>query len=301
MRTLIFFLIILTTFKTKADAQYIEFSTYFAIEDATGRKDTLWYEANKNGSLEVVDTQLGESEVKQPIDSSLFFIIGSPTYSDKKFFLSKIIINNADTYNAIGFIIIFINAKFPVKIRMDRSFIDKSNEFDYRYTNYFMTYCQNPFLMDYPLMWYDAEGFECLQEEVVNIQDPRIKKAEYSCNDHYVYQIDVMGKGVQTFYGVEIATIILDDYCYSHLGTNPKVDKDPIIIAPNPAGEILKVKLNNGNMTQYDIYDMSGRKIMNGTSEYGNTIDITRLDPGIYIISMFDNHRNVYRQKFVKR
>ena len=281
-------------------AQPKEFSTYFVVEDAESRNDTIWYKADKDGSFDKIDISLGESEILQPIDSSLFFVIGPPTYSNNEFLISNDVVSNATTYNQIGFNIIFINAKFPVKISLNRNFIDSSNEFDYRFTNYFMTYCQNPFLMEFPMMWYDAEGFECLLNNPVLIYDPQVKKSEYSCNDHYLYEIDVMDKGLQTFYGIEIATIILDDYCYSKLETNKNTDVNQTIIYPNPANDYLKVKLITGKDLNYTINGITGGTICKGKSEHEGTIDINKLQPGIYIITLSDDCKNTYRQKFVK-
>ena len=183
---------------------------------------------------------------------------------------------------------------------MDRSFIDHLNEFDYRYTNYFMTYCHWPFLMDFPLLWHDAEGFECLLNNQIVIEDPKIKQSEFSCNDHYVYDIDVKDKGVQTFYGIEIATIILDDYCYRKLETNNHIDEHPPILYPNPANNYLKVKLITGKDLNYTINGITGEFIVKGKTENEGTIDINKLQPGIYILALSDDHKNTYRQKYVK-
>jgi len=297
MKTNLILLAILLCFSNYSYAQYKEFSTFFTLEDATGKKDTIWYEANKNAHDYELDADLGEVEVKEPIDSNRFFIIKHWDSFTNPLYLSNKIANKATTFQAIGFNIIFINAEFPVKITMDRTFIDPSNEFDHRYTNYFMTYCQWPFLWE---IWYEVPGFECLLTEPIYIEDPRIKKAEYSCDNHYVYEIDVKDKGIQTFYGIEIATIILDDHCYSQLETDQNIMEEKVLIAPNPAGDHLRVRLNAGSDIKYFITDISGRLISRGISEYESTIAVSALTSGVYIISMTDSNHKTYRQKFVK-
>jgi|GEM_PF-2691884 len=297
-KRLLYLLMFLALVSIEGSAQYKEFSTFFALEDAAGKKDTIWYEANKNAHNYELDADLGEVEVKEPIDSNRFFITQFPDNLFDPPYLSNKIVNKAYTDYDIAFNIIFVNAEFPVKITMDRAFL---NEFDYRYNNYFMTYCNWPFLMDWPLMWYDAKGFECLLTDPIHIQDPEVKKAEYNCNEHYVYQIDVKGKGLQTFYGIEIATLYLDDYCYSQLNIDRERQTAQIIVIPNPAGDHLRVRLSAGNRLPYSIVNMAGRHVSKGITEYDGSINMSTIISGVYVITLTDSKHKTYRQRFIKR
>ena len=71
-------------------------------------------------------------------------------------------------------------------------------------------------------------------------------------------------------------------------------------IAPNPATDILQLKVkNNQTINQITIRDITGKTVMSPTSN-NNTVDIKKLTSGIYFLQAKINDKTV-TQKFIKK
>ena len=71
-------------------------------------------------------------------------------------------------------------------------------------------------------------------------------------------------------------------------------------IAPNPATDILQLKVkNNQTINQITIRDITGKTVMSPTSN-NNTVDIKKLNSGIYFLQAKINDKSVI-QKFIKK
>ncbi len=275
--------------------QYKEFTTFFALEDAAGRKDTIWYEANNNGTYGY-DPSLGEVEVKQPIDTNLMFItVSGDDYLYKPLFLKDRIVNPSYTNYEVDFALIFINAKFPVKMTMNKAFLDNVDYIGYKLTNYIMSYCQWLFLYQ---DWYKAPGFECLLDDPIWINDVNEKKVEYFCPEHLIYDINIQGRGMQKKDAVLITTFS-NGYCYQ---LNSEVIPSPTsqLFYPNPTRDYLRSGLLREKDCSYEVLDMSGRYLLKGRKISGEDIDVSSLDTGMYVLWVMNEQKMVYRQKFVK-
>jgi hypothetical protein len=77
-------------------------------------------------------------------------------------------------------------------------------------------------------------------------------------------------------------------------------------VFPNPTKDEIKVIINSGydikeNNTRYEISNLSGQiLIANTLSSMNNSIDLSNLVPGVYIIKIFEG-ANVHSQKLIKR
>ncbi len=73
-------------------------------------------------------------------------------------------------------------------------------------------------------------------------------------------------------------------------------------IFPNPANDIINVKLNNPAtvINHAGIYDMNGRFVMN-SNLVNQTIDVKTLTSGSYLLILKDAQGNDYSQKFIKK
>lgn len=276
--------------------QYKEFTTFFALEDAAGRKDTIWYEKNNNGTYGY-DPSLGEVEVKQPIDTNLMFItVSGDDYIHEPLFLkNKIVSKSSVNYSIGGFGIIFINAKFPVKMTMNKAFLDNVDDIGYKHTNYIMSYCLDPFLFQY---WYEVPGFECLLSDPILINDIGEEKAMY-CPYQLIYDINIQGKGMQKKDAVVI-TSFPDEYCYQQLNSEVIPSSASQLFYPNPTRDYLRSGLLREKDCSYEVLDMSGRYLLKGRKISGEDIDVSSLDAGMYVLWVMDEQKMVYRQKFVK-
>jgi hypothetical protein len=61
--------------------------------------------------------------------------------------------------------------------------------------------------------------------------------------------------------------------------------KPEVIVYPNPANDLLHVRVLNGSgKLSYEIYSITGVKVLEGSLENSQKININTLQPGIYII-----------------
>jgi len=74
--------------------------------------------------------------------------------------------------------------------------------------------------------------------------------------------------------------------CLTYVGVT-QLNSNQLNIYPNPASDILTVKINGSEIpaAKYTITDLEGRMILSGTIMQGiNNIDITLLTEGVYLI-----------------
>jgi len=107
-----------------------------------------------------------------------------------------------------------------------------------------------------------------------------------------VYQATAIASNETSFsQGLEIVVIVCT-------GIN-EVNESKYAIYPNPAGSFLNVKMQEKHFNSYIITDISGWMIQNEKSPNQNTIDISKLVPGIYFIQLIDDI-SVTQLKFIK-
>ena len=99
----------------------------------------------------------------------------------------------------------------------------------------------------------------------------------------------------QTFNAVEGSGSSCDT-----LGVNDNELASDFILSPNPTKNVLNIstgiQLENAF---FNIYDISGRRVMTNSLNNSKTIDVTQLTAGNYIISIVSD--NIIRnQKFIK-
>jgi hypothetical protein len=71
-------------------------------------------------------------------------------------------------------------------------------------------------------------------------------------------------------------------------------------VYPNPVVNVLYVKNTSAQPTKYEIIDLQGRVVKQGTFGVNKrSINVSRLNPGVYIIKLSDG-KNIIRTKFVK-
>lgn len=76
---------------------------------------------------------------------------------------------------------------------------------------------------------------------------------------------------------------------------------EPLNVWPDPSADILYLKWNNlADYGHYTITDLFGRPVMNGTTEAGQSIDISSMSPGPYFVSVKSENKYL-RTKFVKQ
>ncbi len=86
----------------------------------------------------------------------------------------------------------------------------------------------------------------------------------------------------------------------------PSFENKNLTLYPNPADGFLNFIITGNvvdNLSQIEIYSIDG-KLMNTISQFSsqNRIDVSNLNPGIYIVQFYDkNHEFIFSKKFIKR
>ena len=65
---------------------------------------------------------------------------------------------------------------------------------------------------------------------------------------------------------------------------------------PNPANQLITIP-SSLQVSGYQVYDLSGRSVLNGAE---NVVDISTVDRGTYIIQVTDTNGELYAERFVK-
>ncbi len=86
--------------------------------------------------------------------------------------------------------------------------------------------------------------------------------------------------------------------------SSPVVNEyNPVLrIFPNPAAEDLQIE-SDTTVTAIRIFNISGIPVMEktGRMDYGTTLNISRLSPGLYIIKVFLNEGDIITRRFIKK
>lgn len=107
------------------------------------------------------------------------------------------------------------------------------------------------------------------------------------------YYVIFDGKGFETVkFNMELNLGLVNSIEYEN--------RDEIKIYPTPCSDILFIeKLNTQNKEFYQIYDISGRIMFDGYVT-DNSINVTHLDPGIYILKSLSTEKKILYKKFLK-
>jgi hypothetical protein len=83
---------------------------------------------------------------------------------------------------------------------------------------------------------------------------------------------------------------------------NSKDSKTGILIYPNPSSDILNIQLSGDqSVSEIRIYDQLGVNVFQNefTGDFSGTIDISKLIPGIYNITIITKKREVLSSVFI--
>lgn len=79
----------------------------------------------------------------------------------------------------------------------------------------------------------------------------------------------------------------------------PEFNRPIIAVSPNPAGNFITIDANGVNVESITITDMNGRIVAKGAIAE-NTIDISRLENGVYFVRVITQSGSVTK-KIVKK
>ena len=71
------------------------------------------------------------------------------------------------------------------------------------------------------------------------------------------------------------------------------------MVYPNPAQNVLNIKGIN-TLKEVTLYDLTGKLVLKNTDLSSNTIDLSNLKVGIYMVRIIDEFGNTSSQKIMK-
>jgi len=96
--------------------------------------------------------------------------------------------------------------------------------------------------------------------------------------------IDVQMVDIHTAYCIDDEGSLLKNSNVLSLEVFPDNNISPVIIYPNPASEFITISLPNKiNVKNVEFYDINGKNVLTG---YQNSIDVSCLESGIYLIKI---------------
>jgi hypothetical protein len=149
----------------------------------------------------------------------------------------------------------------------------------------------------------------------VNICNEYYKKYKFVSFDHNHYAKACLIEGVgfsanfiesdpfQFFPFEQRYNYSTDFYCSATAINETKAVKNQIKILPNPVGNFLQIQFSHHYpplFLQYSIVDGLGKIIITGFMVDNKSIDVSKLENGLYILRLHDKEGNYFQDKFLK-
>lgn len=251
---------------------------HVAYEDATGARDTIWFIWDTTATFYGLDTALGEVPVSPDPENFNVWTLSWDIYPE---FDTVKVIAHPYTYD-FGHSIRAINFELPITIRWDSSLLhaDWLPPEPVGWVNvarlandYFFLVTNNP-----PAHEFDMTLDDHVMAPDTNITNPWFWHPERHFPMSVILTQDpAVGK---------------PDIKYLHEIT--------VTLFPNPVINTLYIKTDN-QFDQAQIFNMNGKTFFTNLIQNEiTTIDVSTLAPGIYIIHLFNNHKQHYYEKFIK-
>lgn len=79
--------------------------------------------------------------------------------------------------------------------------------------------------------------------------------------------------------------------------SSPEVDRESLLVYPQPADDILTISGDLLESSGYELYDMSGKKVASGFIGEDGVVNVALLAPGVYILNVDFKEGKEYTQK----
>ena len=83
---------------------------------------------------------------------------------------------------------------------------------------------------------------------------------------------------------------ITDGVLLPNLTSIEEIDNLDILVYPNPAANQLNISLSSDELLDLTLLDVNGKTVLSRTiSNFSNTLDISRIDAGLYFLRIGNN------------
>lgn len=253
------------------------------FEDALGNQDTitLGYDVNGTDSIDSFFGEINISDVQ--LDSSFDVRISNFLWSEGDFQTKKQIINNnCPWFNHIS--IEFSCNNWPVTASWDVSLFTDS--------------CRNGSVLTsvHPGGWWDTNGPSDLYIQELSLTNQVTFSSNTSSDgldEYYNYVTDQLDT-------VSVFWFVFADSTLLSTSINEIPNSVGISVFPNPASDLIQIKLFNENERIKDVhlFDFSGKELK--AVLFDDNLNISHLNNGIYIIQVQTSSGFLYNTIFIK-
>jgi hypothetical protein len=253
------------------------------FEDAIGNQDTLTLGYDLNGT-DTIDSIFGEININDvPLDSSFDVRISNFLWAEGDFQIKKQIVNNnCPWFNHIS--IEFSCNNWPVTASWDESLFTDS--------------CRNGSVLTsvHPGFWWDNNGPSDLYIQELSLTDQVTFSSNTSTDgldEYYNYVTDQLDTISVFWFAFADSTLLSTSII--EIPNNVGIS-----VYPNPASELIQIKLFNENEMIKDVqlFDFSGKELK--AVFIDDNLNISHLKNGIYIIQVQASSGFMYNTKIIK-
>lgn len=135
------------------------------------------------------------------------------------------------------------------------------------------------------------------QKGINSVDNNEIVEVEFPTNSTYTVEINHKGSLSNNSQNISIVATGITSH---NLSVERQEDLD-FVIWPNPVEDVLNIKPQTLNhQADYIIFDINGRTIKSDRLDNTNSISMSDLSKGIYVLTIFTDN-NVFTQKIVKK
>ena len=270
----------------------IEPHEYLVISfiDSTGARDTVivgfYNDPNYGTSGAIVslgiDSMFGEVNMPEEVTDTFFLARAERRFGDmvpydtipyETFLKTDIRYNNEECQFYISvtdddFKIRFYNYKLPIIFK-----IQVLQKHEYSEVNYLGCFCEDP--SDITWCW------------------------DFQCRRSGVYCCDPLFELSDTISCLEMDHFGIDIFRYDEWGIEDKMNSSEVVIYPIPVQNLLSID-SEIQIEVIQIFDVLGRKVYNESKKTISSIDVSKINKGIYIIKLRTYNNQIIASKFIK-
>lgn len=153
------------------------------------------------------------------------------------------------------------------------------------------------------LSYFDLQG-NYLGSKLYNVNNGPSSLASFDNQDelyavgYYTFNFDLNPDAGTLIPASESGSFISKFEATSSIGLNEEIENN-FSLYPNPAQEFIQISgLNSGEIT-FSVFSLAGELIKKGKITSDETIDVSQLNKGVYLVNMFDGNQNS-QVKFTK-
>jgi hypothetical protein len=113
------------------------------------------------------------------------------------------------------------------------------------------------------------------------------------CNFTYPFLLCSYKDGVQAYVNAHYQSLSNPCDPYKMLSVNDSIKGVNLIVYPSPASDYIKIS-GNKRMSSYHIVNSFGQTVIQGTLKQSESIDVSSLPQGYYIIKLYNNTESFY-------